>query len=52
MRAMLSLLRSNGYKKASLAVQTDNYAVKMYEAVGFQIAEERKEEFIMICDWN
>ena len=37
MREMLDLLRKQGYKEASLAVQKANYAVRMYEAVGFQI---------------
>lgn len=28
------------YKKASLAVQKKNYAVKMYKSVGFEIVDE------------
>ena len=38
------------YKKASLAVQKANYAVKMYEKVGFEVADENDEEFIMVCN--
>ena len=50
MREMLKLLRDQGYKKASLAVQKANYAVRMYEAVGFSIVDENVEEFIMVCE--
>ena len=50
MREMLKLLREQGYKKASLAVQKANYAVRMYEAVGFSIVDENNEEFIMVCE--
>lgn len=46
---MLELLKQKGYKKASLAVQKANYAVKMYKKVGFEIVDENNEEFIMIC---
>ena len=50
MREMLKLLREQGCKKASLAVQKANYAVRMYETVGFRIVDENDEEFIMVCD--
>ena len=46
---MLDLLKSCGYKKASLAVQKANYAVRMYKTVGFQTVDENDEEFIMVC---
>ena len=49
MREMLGLLRKKGYRQASLAVQKANYAVRMYEKVGFQTVDENAEEFIMIC---
>ena len=49
MRRMLGLLKEQGYKKASLAVQKANYAVRMYEKVGFKIIDENDEEFIMVC---
>jgi ribosomal protein S18 acetylase RimI-like enzyme len=48
MREMLELLRAKGYKQTSLAVQKENYAVKMYKTVGFEIAEELEEEYLMI----
>lgn len=47
---MLELLRESGYKKASLAVQKENYAVKMYKKVGFEVVGENAEEYIMICN--
>ena len=49
MKQMLDLLKQNGYKQASLAVQKANYAVKMYLNVGFEIVDENDEEYIMIC---
>lgn len=50
MRQMLALLRESGCKRASLAVQKANYAVKMYKKVGFEIVDENDEEYIMVCD--
>ena len=49
MKRMLVELKSCKYKKASLAVQKQNYAVRMYKNVGFEIAYENEEEYIMIC---
>ncbi|MBO6141358.1 MAG: GNAT family N-acetyltransferase [Ruminococcus sp.] len=49
MRAMLERLRKEGIEQASLAVQKQNYAVKMYKNVGFEIVDENKEEYIMLC---
>ena len=49
---MLDLLKKQGYKKASLAVQKVNYAVKMYQKVGFEIIDEKEEEYIMVCNLN
>lgn len=50
MRRMLELLKEQGYKRASLAVQKANYAVKMYEKVGFHTVDENDEEYIMVCE--
>ena len=49
MRRMIGLLKEQGYRQASLAVQKANYAVRMYEAVGFRTVDENAEEFIMVC---
>ncbi len=48
MEHMLELLKEKGYKQASLAVQKANYAVKMYEKVGFKTIDENDEEYIMV----
>ncbi len=48
MRHMLYNLKARGYKQASLSVQKENYAVKMYKNIGFKIIEEREEEYLMI----
>ena len=50
MKTMLSELKQRGYKKTSLAVQKENYAVKMYKKVRFEIIRETEEEFIMVCN--
>ncbi len=49
MEKMLDELKDKGYRQASLAVQKENYAVKMYQKVGFEIVDENQEEFIMVC---
>jgi len=50
MKEMLALLKEKGYVRASLAVQKANYAVRMYETVGFKTVNENDEEFIMVCE--
>ena len=50
MKEMLCLLKEKGYKRASLAVQKANYAVKMYENGGFKVVDENDEEYIMVCE--
>ena len=52
MEKMLELLKSKGYKQASLAVQKENYAVNMYKKVGFEIIDENDQEYIMVCELN
>ncbi len=49
-KEMLALLDKQGYAKASLSVQKGNYAVRMYNAVGFKTVEETDEEYIMVCE--
>ncbi len=48
MQSMLDLLKDENYKQASLAVQKANYAVKMYQDIGFEIVDENEEEYIMV----
>ncbi len=49
MKEMLRILKDRGYKQASLAVQKANDAVRMYQKTGFEIIDENKEEYIMLC---
>ena len=49
MKEILSMLKQRGYKRISLSVQKENYAVKMYKNVGFTILEENGEEYLMTC---
>ena len=49
MKEMLRILRFRGYKQASLAVQKENYAIKLYQKIGFVIVNENEEEYIMLC---
>ena len=48
MKEMLQLLKESGYRKASLSVQKDNYAFKMYRKLGFEIISENGSEYIMV----
>ena len=50
MRAMLAELPKRGFARATLAVQKDNFALKMYKSVGFTVIGENDEEFIM--EWR
>ena len=45
---LIATLKSKGYSRISLSVQKDNYAVKMYQQVGFTILKEVDEEYIMV----
>jgi tRNA (cmo5U34)-methyltransferase len=47
---MLELLKIKGCQRTSLAVQKDNYAVKMYRKVGFTLLKELEQEYLMVCD--
>ncbi len=49
MKRMLVELKACQYKKTSLAVQKQNYAVRLYKNVGFKIVDENEEEYIMVC---
>ena len=48
MRDMLEFLKDKGYKRTSLSVQKVNYAVRMYQKVGFEVVDENEEEYIMV----
>lgn len=49
MREMLDLLRADGYTAASLSVQKENSALRLYLRLGFEPLHETEEEYIMIC---
>ena len=49
LRQMLDLLKGQGYRQVSLAVQKENYAVRMYRKAGFQTIRENDSEYIMGC---
>lgn len=51
MKKMLQFLKIKGYRKVSLAVQKDNYALSMYQAVGFSVVDELDQEYLMICQF-
>ena len=50
MNNILILLKKKGYKRVSLSVQKSNYAYKMYRNAGFEIIDEKDDEYIMICN--
>ena len=50
MEEMLALLRENGYKKASLSVQKENDAYRLYLKVGFIVVDENEKEYSKVCD--
>ena len=48
LRRMLDDLYAYGYTRVSLSVQKANYALRMYQKVGFRIVEDRGEEVLMV----
>lgn len=52
MNQMINDLRKRGYKQTSLSVQKENYAVRLYKKVGFEIIEENDEDYIMVLKLN
>lgn len=50
LKEMIKIMRKKNYKKVSLSVQKENYAVKLYQKVGFKIYKESEEEFIMLLE--
>ncbi len=49
LQQMMDLLRHEKYKKVSLSVQKENYALKMYQKVGFRIVKDRGGELLMVA---
>lgn len=48
MKQILLTLKEQEYKQVSLSVQKMNYAVHMYKKLGFEVAHENEEDYIMI----
>lgn len=48
MKRMLLALKDGGCERASLAVQKANFAVKMYQKLGFEVIDQNEEEYIMV----
>ena len=47
MMNIIAALKQAGYSQASLSVQKANYAVKMYQHLGFEVFAENDGEYIM-----
>lgn len=50
MLAMLETLKNRGYYKASLSVQKENRAFKLYQDLGFKLFRENGDEAIMLIN--
>ncbi|MCW6675834.1 GNAT family N-acetyltransferase [Aerococcaceae bacterium NML180378] len=48
MKQILLTLKAQEYKQVSLSVQKINYAVHMYQKLGFEVAHENEEDYVMI----
>ena len=48
MKKLLIILKDKGYNRTSLAVQKTNYALKMYQNVGYKVIGENEQEYIMV----
>lgn len=47
MKGLLNLLKAKDFSRVSLSVQKANYAVKMYEKLGFKVFKEHADELVM-----
>ena len=50
LNGLLLLLRENGYRRASLSVQKENPALRLYQRTGFRIVAEKGTEYLMLWD--
>ena len=48
MKKMISYLVEKDYNHTSLSVQKENYAVRMYQKLGFEIIGESNEDYLML----
>lgn len=49
MKQILLTLKEREYKQVSLSVQKINYAVRLYEKVGFEVVRENETDYVMVC---
>ena len=47
---LLLLLQEHGYLRASLSMQKENPALRLYQRTGFHIVAERETEYVMLWD--
>ena len=50
MKQMLARLKDAGYRKASLSAHKDNYAVRMYQKLGFSVIKDQGEDHLMMIN--
>ena len=50
LNGLLRLLRENGYQRASLSIQKENPALRLYQRTGFRIVSEKGTEYLMLWD--
>lgn len=48
MNEMIACLRKKSYRQASLSVQKENYAVRLYKSLGFTIVDENSDDYLML----
>lgn len=48
MKKMIEYLKEKGYKQTSLSVDKNNYAVRMYQNLGFKIIKENEHDYLML----
>ncbi len=48
MKKMLAYLTKKDYTQVSLSVQKENYAIRMYQNLGFEIIDENNEDYLML----
>ena len=52
MNKMINYLQKKRYEQTSLSVQKENYAVRLYKKLGFEIVDENNEYYIMVLKLN
>lgn len=50
MKAMIGHLKEKKYRRASLNVKKENYAVNLYKKVGFKIIGEDEQDYLMLLE--